>query len=879
MNLLDWSKKNCIAVPEETWHEHRAEVIAYIRANPNKIYLLPDDVQELFDGENFIRFAKEINFPCAAKLISSSREFAVESLSAVLDAIPYDENFLPTGKSFLVVSQDFISVADAVRRQCSILQVSLEICSEEDFATLSAEQKLLDNATNLLAELSGVKSLCKRCSELKLPENISCIEEFLSASKELENFLQKSNSAIKLLLAGESNERELLLRIFELLNFDAEIISETDLAEKLSNADVCVLAINALNVDLAWTENFLQTVTHSPDKDKIFFVVIRPALREQEPQKNFSRILFDFAEFLDGKGFKASPIFFLDAPEIFYCKEVTTLLATSDELLTVDKLLEIRGLKGRENFLTKISLEKFFKELPNPSSQSLLKKSGVPYLGNYLRQSLKKNSSAMGKLLCRIEHAILFLEDDTLKNIRLRQVKNLSAAARQAEIFLEKIGSIAMQEKIVSGNAIIKALFYDVNNAINNFVSAVNAFLRELWDELTISEEFSAEKLVALYRGKISAELKNLLDDMDAKLQVEYDKQLQKLLARIKKIISEHRTQAQSFIDVICLTAGHFSETPKQNTTLPELKFFDTLPFDASLSEIFSAEKISGLVKRCTRILCLRESEAALVDNREQLLKNFYLAGTFRRELRQRLDATTQDKLSTLEKNLRQKTFAATIEYFAQVSKICRTQRELCLKAFRRHAEDIYNRLDAINQDCVVMEEIGSSLKNFCDIWRLTYPKQSHKVLVEENFLDDLLAETLERKSRLLNVSLNTTEDLSIEKFLPDKDPHNHSGANAELFSLGKTAFLNRKYDNAFKTFSCAAMTGHVEAIKYLAYMHQNGLGTPKNIYAAIENYLDAFSLGDNISADELSEIFQNLKCYSRALEWSQTYIDLTSVP
>ncbi|MBQ6297443.1 MAG: hypothetical protein IJK81_07095 [Selenomonadaceae bacterium] len=862
MNLWAWSNKKCVAVPEEFLRAGKAEILAYINANPNKIYLLPD-VQEFFDAEISARIAQEIKFPCAAKLISSTGEFEVETLSAVLEAISYDENFMATGKNFLVVPQSFINMSDAIKRQCSFLQVPLEICSAEEFSAIAVEQKLMDNAENFLRELDGVKNLQDKTAELKLQENISYIEEFLSATEELKKYLKSFNTLIKLILTGE---HEHLTEIFKRLNFETEILSDAEVSKNLPNCNVCVFAVNALNNDFARTEKFLETIAAAQDKNKIIFVLINPALRESDMAINSAKIFFDFAKILDARGFNDAPIFFLDAPEVFL-----TISASGDEWLTVAEITNSLGLTGREEFFTTNFLEKFFEALPNPSSKSLLQKTGVPYLEKYLRQSLKKNPSITGELLRQVERAVAFIDDDTLKNMRLIQTKKLSADARQIEILREKILVIAMQEKTVSGNSVAKALLYDVNNAINNFIQAIKSDVDNIFDELIASEEFSAEKMVALHQGKISTELKNFVATVENQLQSEYDEQSKQLITLTKKIIDEHKTQAKEFIDCVSSVAENSSSL---DTTLPEIKI-NVPPFNVGISESFSRDNLSELVKRCTRIICTQEVAedwTFFKANRKQLLENFYLAGTFRRELRNHLEEIFNDKMNALEKNLRQKFFAATIEYFTQVSTICRNQRELCTNIFRQHAENIYNKIDFLNQDFVVMEEISSALKNFYNNWRLICPKQSSKIFSDENSSDNLLDDMLERKSRLLNFNVDISNDLSAEKFLPPKigKPRKHSTANDD-FSLGKAAFNKKKYKNALESFSRAAATGHVESIKYLAYMYQNGLGMPKNIHAAIESCLDASGLGDNDSVSELGGIFWNLKCYSRALEWWQT--------
>ena len=429
-----------------------------------------------------------------------------------------------------------------------------------------------------------------------------------------------------------------------------------------------------------------------------------------------------------------------------------------------------------------------------------------------------------------------------------------------------------MQEKTIGSSATAKALLYDLNGAIDNFLRAIAAVNCEIFGELTASDEFCAEKLPALHQGKISAELKTLVTAAEERLQNEYAEQFRQLIALTENLIDEHRTQAQAFIDSVCSTTKLFSTAPRSDVKLPEAKSFDVPPFDAGLSKIFSSQNLSALAKHCTRIICTQEVEADwsfYKANSKQLLKHFYLAGTFRRELRQRLADVSRNKIDALEKNLRQNLSAATLEYFTQVAKICRAQRELSLNIFRQYTADICNRVEFLNQDFAAMEEVSRALKTFYDTWRLIYPEQSHQVPSNEHFPDDLLAEMRDRKNRLINLP-SDNDNLSVEKFLPTAINNPNKTSNAD-FIAGKAAYTNKKYETAFKSFSRAAATGHVEAIEYLAYMNQKGRGMPKNIYAAIENYLDALNLGDNDVISELAEIFLEIECYSRALEYHQT--------
>ena len=118
------------------------------------------------------------------------------------------------------------------------------------------------------------------------------------------------------------------------------------------------------------------------------------------------------------------------------------------------------------------------------------------------------------------------------------------------------------------------------------------------------------------------------------------------------------------------------------------------------------------------------------------------------------------------------------------------------------------------------METITSALKELYATWRLIYAEENISQPVDEKFLEALSTEIIERKNLLLRMKedLNTADaaDFSFKKFLPHETPEVSKVSLAEEnFSAAKRAFRNKKYENAFKLFSQAAATGHVEAVKY----------------------------------------------------------------
>ncbi|MBR4643348.1 MAG: sel1 repeat family protein [Selenomonadaceae bacterium] len=853
MNFASWNEKNFVAVAEEDLRENFETVAAYISANPAKVYLLPaSDLcarEELSD----VRFALEIEFPCPATLITASKKFIVNTLSEMLE--------LASEENFLIVPENFSDTANAIRRQCFLLQVPIKICSEKDFAALAAEQKLREHEESLLKELAVAKKFFDGKSELKLAENISLLENFFAATEKLERHLKSSNEPIKLAIAGATKDFKL---------FAAKIISEGSYSEELQTCDVCIFAVNILADDLSRTEKFLRAVKSSPNKDKIIFAAIRSALREQDSAINPSRKIFELTELLNAEGFTKNLIFFLDAPDVFCSEKILTLLKNNDEPLTPERIMGELSLTGRDEFLIGLSPEKFFEAQPVQSSETLLKKSGIACLENYLRSAGQKNF-AEENLFGEVNEAFSFLAENSLKKIRLHQMQKLVEALHRAENSHEKILLIAAQGKILQEETTIKAILFDADFAIKNFVRSLEEKIFAAFEKLVTAEEFSSEKLAALHSGKTSSELKKLVDDAEKNISAEYSRLAKIFLDAMAKIIETHLARAKKFLDMT-----------KTNPPLPEVKNFSLPNFDTGLTENFSRENLINLINICTKIFCVEEAADTWDEfkaERARLLKRLYLSGTFRKNLRRNLEETAREKLSDLEKILRKNFFEALVEYFGQVSKICKAQQNFCLNTFRKQVEDICGQTDFLIRDFAIMETITSALKELHATWRLIFTTESVSQPVDEKFLAALSAEIIERKNLLVRMKedLNTADaaDFSFKKFLPHETPEVSKVSLAEEnFSAAKRAFRNKKYENAFKLFSQAAVAGHVEALKYLAYMNQNALGTPKNIYRAIEKFFDAFRLGDVISAGEIAELCLELKCFSHAMEFYQTAAD-----
>lgn len=67
---------------------------------------------------------------------------------------------------------------------------------------------------------------------------------------------------------------------------------------------------------------------------------------------------------------------------------------------------------------------------------------------------------------------------------------------------------------------------------------------------------------------------------------------------------------------------------------------------------------------------------------------------------------------------------------------------------------------------------------------------------------------------------------------------------NQKLFQKGVNAFEARNYTRAFKIFSDLADHGDIAALRNVAFMQRKGLGTRKDIKAALDNYTTAADAG-----------------------------------
>lgn len=872
MNLAEWSSRKFIAIPEEDLLQNESAVFAYISANSDKVFLLPETTNfslPEIDNVEDVHFAREMKFSCPATLITSSEKFIVQSLSEALEHVTCDENFL-------VVPSEISANIVEIRRQCFILQVPLEICSEEEYASIAVEKKLTDNSKALLGELDNSKNLIVKQSELKSAANTDLLERFFTAANNLESHLKIANAPTKILVIGEEAEREPLAKILRQLNFVVSIHENFNAPLKnVSDFAAILVASNVLNK--FQESQFIKIATQLPDKNKIIFVAIRPALREIELTINPSLKLLEFAKILDATGLAETSIFFIDAPEIF------PILQQNTELPTVNEITNELALTGRDKYLVQNSLEKFFNGSLSFSSMKLLQKTGVPFLEKHLRSNGKKSLSATNALIQQFGQAVEFLDGDSLKSIQLDQMKKILSAELQAEKLREKISLFVMQNKIVSGTLTGKAILYDLNIAINDFAQSLKQISGEIFDELVNSEEFSVENLNDLYNDKFPKELKNLIVDTEQRLKIEYNERFKILNGLAENILSKHRTQTEEFVNAVVATIKEFSNVSPPRFNFTKISISDVPPFDAGLNEIFSFNNLTALVRQCTKIFCIQEPVSKdwnfFRKERHKLLKRFYLMQTFRKKLRQNLEQTFLNRMNLFEKVLREKIFKAFLENFMQTSKICRSHCEFCSTTLRQQVDSICDEINAMDKDISVMQEVQSSLKKLHEVWQNICAAQKEYPSISDNTLDDLSREISDRKNYLsaqIKISFedNDLKCLTAEKFLGNEKLDNrHQSAN-EDFSAGKKDFNKKQYETALEKFSRAATAGHVGAITYLAYMYKCGLGTNKNLDAAINNYLDSFYLGDDDAISELSEICQKNLCYSHALEWYQMAVD-----
>jgi tetratricopeptide (TPR) repeat protein len=75
------------------------------------------------------------------------------------------------------------------------------------------------------------------------------------------------------------------------------------------------------------------------------------------------------------------------------------------------------------------------------------------------------------------------------------------------------------------------------------------------------------------------------------------------------------------------------------------------------------------------------------------------------------------------------------------------------------------------------------------------------------------------------------------------------SGDADALFGMGSVYFVQRNFAAALQYYERSAKQGYPRALGWAAYMHHQGLGTPKNIDLAVEYYKKA-AAGGSLIAD-----------------------------
>lgn len=86
------------------------------------------------------------------------------------------------------------------------------------------------------------------------------------------------------------------------------------------------------------------------------------------------------------------------------------------------------------------------------------------------------------------------------------------------------------------------------------------------------------------------------------------------------------------------------------------------------------------------------------------------------------------------------------------------------------------------------------------------------------------------------------------------------SGAFAQtsLVQQGKTQLKNKQYQTAFSTFKKAAAGGSAEAMYYCGLCYENGFGTQRDIYEAMEWYLKSADKGNGEACFRMAEAYRD---------------------
>lgn len=84
------------------------------------------------------------------------------------------------------------------------------------------------------------------------------------------------------------------------------------------------------------------------------------------------------------------------------------------------------------------------------------------------------------------------------------------------------------------------------------------------------------------------------------------------------------------------------------------------------------------------------------------------------------------------------------------------------------------------------------------------------------------------------------------------------ASAQSSLVQQGKNQLKNKQYQTAFSTFKKAAAGGSAEAMYYYGLCYENGYGTQRDIYEAMEWYLKAADKGDGEACRRVAEAYRD---------------------
>ena len=816
MNISLWNSKNCVSISAEDLRQNQPQILSYIRANPNKIYLFPEGEMLSSNNSDFLPcIAEEIHFPCAVKFFGANGELQADSLSEILE-----QELSPT-KNFLILPQNHWNLKNKILQQFSLLKIPLEIYSEDEFKIVAAKNSLAKKSAALIAEIDNAKSFLDEKFKIKNAQNISMLENFFGALEELKRFLTAPAPSVKIAVLGDQN----LTEILKILNFDATNCNDKNFA----GYDAVIFAVDAYT-NFSIPENILSN-------DKIIFVINTPALSDEKPDVNLAAIL----EKMNGHLF-----FLIEAANIFYDEKILNFAQDGGNLSDVEGILSKFELTGRDRFFLSKSLEKFLNSAPH-SNEEIFQKTGVPCLVNYLRGVNREILAENANLFSRINKNLSLLDYEIWQKFYHNQIKNLKTSEQQVKILYEKVLSINERAKIFTGGLALKSLLYDAEKSLNDFIFALEEMTENLIENIAQVQEISEDSL--------SFDTKNLAADLNS---------------AINQAVKNFRANAEDFLSA----ANSVFNISAEN--LPEKNFACEVQFDKIFSECLSAQNLQRIQLQNTKMLCLENSSQN--ENwkdflRDAKVEKFLLVGSFRRALIQNLHNFANKKIAAIKENLRQKILSDLIEYFNQVSKICDSYRLKIVTAFNSAAQEILNDKSNLENDAQIIENFISNFKNLMKLRREIFTCDDAEILNFETAGEDFqppkfstaeMFSTQKISPRKIKTQNNSDAagkfDLA-KRFLDNKNYEKAFELFAELAAGGNseaTAYLAYMYQEgrgternlreAIKYYLDAFYLGNAASAGELGDIFQDA----QNFSRALEWYNIGAEHGDKYSQDIL---------------------------